>query len=70
MQGLVDIKDASLIVRFKFTARPKNPTLIQRTAIRRMFENLPKLGIEFAKPPFAAFAGLGGIDPATRAAAQ
>ncbi len=69
MQGIVDIKDASLIVRFKFTARPKNPSLIQRTAIRRMYETLPSLGIEFAKPPYAAFA-FGGVDPAARAAAQ
>ncbi len=70
MQGIVDIKDASLIVRFKFTARPKNPSMIQRIAIRRMFDSLPKLGIEFAKPPYAAFGGFGGIDPAARAAAQ
>jgi len=69
MQGIVDIKDASLIVRFKFTARPKNPSMIQRLAIRRMFDQLPKLGIEFAKPPYAAF-GFGGVDPAARAAAQ
>ena len=69
MQGIVDIKDASLIVRFKFTARPNNPSIIQRTVIRRMFDQLPKLGIEFAKPPYASF-GFGGLDPATRAAAQ
>lgn len=69
MQGIVDIKDASLIVRFKFTARPKNPSLIQRTVIRRMFDQLPPLGIEFAKPPYAAF-GFGALDPAQRAAAQ
>ncbi len=69
MQGIVDIKDASLIVRFKFTAKPQNPSLIQRTAIRRMYEALPKIGIEFAKPPYAAFA-MGGLDPAARAAAQ
>ena len=69
MQGIVDIKDASLIVRFKFTAKPQNPSLIQRTAIRRMFDALPKLGIEFARPPFANFA-FGALDPAARAAAQ
>lgn len=69
MQGIVDIKDASLIVRFKFTAKPKNPSLIQRTAIRRMFDALPKLGIEFARPPYAAL-GFGTLDPAARAAAQ
>jgi small-conductance mechanosensitive channel len=69
MQGLVDIKDASLIVRFKFTAKPKNPSMVQRMAIRRMYESLPRLGIEFARPPYAAFP-FGGIDPAARAAAQ
>lgn len=68
MQGLVDIKDASLIVRFKFTAKPKNPSMIQRMAIRRMYENLPPLGIDFAKPPYAA--AFGNFDTAARVAAQ
>jgi moderate conductance mechanosensitive channel len=67
MQGLVDIKDASLIVRFKFTALPTNPSVIQRTAIRRMFDTLPKLGIEFARPPYAPF-GYGGVEPHAQAA--
>lgn len=55
MQGVVDIKDNSLIVRFKFMARPKNPSLVQRMAIRRMYETFPGLGIQFATPtyPFA-----------------
>ncbi|TAJ24679.1 MAG: mechanosensitive ion channel [Reyranella sp.] len=52
MQGVVDIKDNSLIVRFKFMARPKNPSMIQRMAVRRMYEQLPKLGIQFATPNF------------------
>jgi hypothetical protein len=50
MQGVVDIKDSSLIVRFKFMARPKNPSAIQRMGVRRMYEQLPKLGIQFATP--------------------
>ena len=52
MQGVVDIKDNQLIVRFKFMARPKNPSLVQRMAIRRMYETLPKLGIQFATPVY------------------
>jgi small-conductance mechanosensitive channel len=68
MQGIVDIKDAAIIVRFKFTARPQNPSLIQRTAIRRLFEGLPKLGIQFATPPYANFP-FGTLDPAQRAQA-
>jgi small-conductance mechanosensitive channel len=70
MQGLVDIKDMAMIVRFKFTAKPKNPSMIQRMAIRRMYEQLPKLGIEFAKPAYAAAFGPFGLDPAARQAAQ
>ena len=53
----------------KFTARQKNPSMVQRMAIRRMYETLPKLGIEFARPPYSAFP-FGSMDPATRAAAQ
>src|SRR5262249_11217438 len=55
MQGLVDIKDSQLIVRFKFMARPKTPSLIQRTAIRRMYDTLPGLGIHFATPTMTAY---------------
>ena len=56
MQGVVDIKDSQVIVRFKFMARPKNPSAIQRMGVRRMYEQLPKLGIRFATPifPFGA----------------
>jgi len=52
MQGVVDIKDSSLVVRFKFMAKPKNPSTVQRMAIRRMYEAFPKLGIQFATATF------------------
>ncbi|MFO1085583.1 MAG: mechanosensitive ion channel family protein [Reyranellaceae bacterium] len=55
MQGVVDIKDSQVIVRFKFMTRPKNPSLIQRTAIRRMYDTLPGLGIRFATPTMTAY---------------
>jgi small-conductance mechanosensitive channel len=48
MQGVADIADNALLVRFKFTARPGNPAMIQREAMKRMFSTLPGLGIEFA----------------------
>jgi small-conductance mechanosensitive channel len=74
MQGIVDIKDGSIVVRFKFTAKPQNPSIVQRAAIRRMYETFPDKGIAFAKPAYASmFAGLGSAVPeppaATRAAA-
>ena len=49
MQGVADIADNALLVRFKFTARPGNPAMIQREAVKRMFNTFPALGIEFAK---------------------
>ena len=52
MQGVVDIKDSQLIVRFKFMTRPKNPSQVQRLAIRRMYDAFPALGIRFAVPMF------------------
>jgi small-conductance mechanosensitive channel len=49
MQGVADIVDNALLIRFKFTARPGNPAMIQREAVKRMFKTFPELGIEFAK---------------------
>ena len=49
MQGVADITNNALLMRFKFTAKPGNPAAIQREAIKRMFRTLPELGIEFAK---------------------
>jgi small-conductance mechanosensitive channel len=49
MQGVADVDDNALIVRFKFTARPGNPAIIQREAVKRMFQVFPAEGIEFAK---------------------
>ncbi|MCA0304293.1 MAG: mechanosensitive ion channel family protein [Proteobacteria bacterium] len=49
MQGVADIVENALLIRFKFTARPGNPAAIQREAVKRMFSTLPGMGIEFAK---------------------
>ena len=49
MQGVADIADNAILVRFKFTAKPGNPAAIQREAVKRMFNTFPELGIEFAK---------------------
>lgn len=49
MQGVADIVENALLIRFKFTARPGNPAAIQREAVKRMFSTLPAMGIEFAK---------------------
>jgi small-conductance mechanosensitive channel len=69
MQGVVDIKDSALIVRFKFMTRPKNPSQVQRLAIRRMYEILPGLGIKFAVPIYPTMVGAAGPGPAAPPAA-
>jgi len=49
MQGVADVAENAVLVRFKFTARPGNPAAIQREAVKRMFNTFPGMGIEFAK---------------------
>lgn len=48
MQGVADITDSAIVVRFKFTVKPSKPSFIQREALKRMFRTFPAEGIEFA----------------------
>ncbi|WP_406853776.1 mechanosensitive ion channel domain-containing protein [Alsobacter sp. KACC 23698] len=48
LQGVADVADNALIMRFKFTVRPGKPSYIQREAVKRMVRAFPELGIEFA----------------------
>ncbi|WP_414475126.1 mechanosensitive ion channel domain-containing protein [Microvirga sp. M2] len=48
MQGVADITDNALIVRFKFTVKPMNPSLVQRQAIKRMVAAFAANDIAFA----------------------
>ncbi|MFS8048054.1 mechanosensitive ion channel family protein [Rhizobium sp. BR 314] len=45
MQGLQDITDSSLVVRPKFTAKPGNPGILQREAMRRLLIAFRENGI-------------------------
>ena len=51
LQGVADIDENALIMRFKFTVKPINPGLIQRLAIKRMIADFPAQGLEFASTP-------------------
>ncbi len=65
MQGIADIADNALVLRFKFTCRPIKPTYIQRQAVKRMFQAFSALGIEFAQTMVNVQAlGGGQVDPA------
>ena len=72
MQGVADVAENALLVRFKFTARPGNPAAIQREAVKRMFNTFPGLGIEFAKEGAAVVVQTTAMaaDPTAAAAAQ
>jgi small-conductance mechanosensitive channel len=81
MQGVVDVVEGALIVRFKFTSKPGKPTYIQRLAIKRMMQRFAEVGIQFAtgavqvqtvgdgRPADLAAAGGGAAAAALRQAA-
>lgn len=51
MQGVAEITDTAMLVRFKFTARPGNPNAIQNKAVTRLLQALPDLGISLSASP-------------------
>jgi len=48
LQGVADVADNALIMRFKFTCKPNIPTRIQREAMKRLFPALQTARLEFA----------------------
>ena len=64
MQGVTDIADNALIVRFKFTCRPMKPTYIQRQAVKRMVQAFRAQGTEFAQATVNVQALGDSADPA------
>ncbi len=64
MQGIQDITDSAMVIRLKFTAKPKNPSLLQREALKRVYRALQEAGVALASnavtvrsPASSAFAG-------------
>jgi small-conductance mechanosensitive channel len=68
MQGIADIMENALVVRFKFTVKPGKPSYIQREAVKRMVRIFHESGIEFANA-LVAVQTMHGADPAANAAA-
>lgn len=48
MQGIGEVADNALVVRFKFKARPGNPGRIQDEAIHRILRTFPAKGLQLA----------------------
>ncbi|MEJ1158285.1 mechanosensitive ion channel family protein [Prosthecomicrobium sp. N25] len=68
LQGVADVAENALIVRFKFTARPGTPSLIQREGLKRLYKAFQENGIEFASATVTVQSSTGGIDTSTAAA--
>ena len=48
MQGIAEIAESAVVMRFKFTARPVKPSWIQREYLKRMYQVFAEKGISFA----------------------
>jgi moderate conductance mechanosensitive channel len=69
LQGVADVADNALVMRFKFTAKPNIPTLIQREAMKRLFRAFQAAGIEFASATVSVQTIGGQIDQGAAGAA-
>jgi small-conductance mechanosensitive channel len=48
LQGVAEIADNALVLRFKFTARPVKPSWVQREYLKRLVQAFAEKGIKFA----------------------
>jgi small-conductance mechanosensitive channel len=48
LQGIAEVVDNALVLRFKFTARPVKPSWVQREYLKRMVQEFAEKGIVFA----------------------
>ncbi len=48
LQGIAEVVDNALVLRFKFTARPVKPSWVQREYLKRMYNVFTEKGIRFA----------------------
>jgi len=48
LQGIAEVADNAVVLRFKFTARPIKPSWIQREYLKRMYRVFAEKGISFA----------------------
>jgi moderate conductance mechanosensitive channel len=48
LQGIAEVVDNALVLRFKFTARPVKPSWVQREYLKRMYQVFAEKGISFA----------------------
>ncbi len=69
MQGIHDVNETSMVVRFKFTARPGKPTLIKREAMKRLLVAFKEAGLPLASNAVVVRSGSGQMMESGGAAA-
>jgi small-conductance mechanosensitive channel len=71
MQGIQTVTESSMVVRFKFTSRPGNPSLIKREGMKRLLTALKEAGLPLASTAVVVRAGTSHVtENAANAAAS
>lgn len=61
MQGIQEVTENSMVIRFKFTSRPGNPSIIKREGIRRLLSAFKAAGLNLASNAVVVRNGTGTI---------
>lgn len=69
MQGIQEVTENSMVIRFKFTSRPGNPSIIKREGIRRLLSAFKAAGLNLASNAVVVRNGTGTITDGAAAAA-
>jgi moderate conductance mechanosensitive channel len=59
MQGIQEVTENSMVIRFKFTSRPGNPSIIKREGIRRLLSAFKQAGLNLASNAVVVHNGTG-----------
>lgn len=68
MQGIHEVNETSMVIRFKFTARPGKPSLIKREAMKRLLAAFREAGLLLASNAVVVRSGNGALADAAAAA--
>ncbi|MEW4400212.1 mechanosensitive ion channel family protein [Agrobacterium tumefaciens] len=68
MQGIQTVTETSMVVRFKFTSRPGNPSILKREGMKRLLSAFKAAGLSLASNAVTVRSGAGTAADAAAAA--
>lgn len=68
MQGIQTVTETSMVVRFKFTSRPGNPSILKREGMKRLLSAFKAAGLSLASNAVTVRSGTGTATDAAAAA--